>query len=166
MAQITLKGNAVKTEGDLPKVGTTAPDFTYVKNDLSETNLYSVKAKFKVLNIFPSIDTGTCAMSVRQFNQKAASMANTAVLNLSLDLPFAQKRFCGAEGIDKVETGSVFRSNFLSNYKIKIMNGGLTGLCSRCVVVLDENNKVLYTEQVSEIANEPNYDLALKAFLK
>lgn len=166
MAEITLKGNAISTEGELPKVGSVAPDFTMVKNDLSETNLYSVKAKYKVLNIFPSIDTGTCAASVRQFNQRAASMPDTAVLNLSLDLPFALKRFCGAEGIDKVDSASLFRSNFLSNYKIKILNGPLTGLCSRCVVVLDESNKVVYTEQVGDIVNEPNYDQALKSFLK
>ncbi len=159
MAEIKLKGNPVHTSGDLPKVGTTASDFTMVKNDLSEVSLYSLKGhKFKILNIFPSVDTGTCAMSVRQFNQKAASLPGSYVLNLSVDLPFAQKRFCGAEGIDKVETFSLFRSDFFKNYHLQLTDGPLKGLCSRAVIVLDEHNKVVYTEQVADIVNEPNYE--------
>jgi thioredoxin-dependent peroxiredoxin len=166
MAEIKLKGNPIHTKGDLPSIGSTAPDFSMVKNDLSEVTLHSLKGhKYKVLNIFPSIDTGTCATSVRQFNQKSATLGNTFVLNLSVDLPFAQKRFCGAEGIDKTETFSLFRSDFTKNYHLQMTDGPLKGLCSRAVILLDENNKVLYTEQVSDIVNEPNYD-ALIAKLK
>lgn len=163
MADITLKGNPIKTAGTLPKVGSVAPDFTLVKNDLSEAKLSQYSGKRKVLNIFPSVDTGTCAMSVRQFNQKAAGLKDTVVLCISQDLPFAQKRFCGAEGINSVETLSAFRSKFADDYQLRITTGGLAGLCSRSVIVLDENNKVLYTEQVAETTSEPNYDKALAA---
>lgn len=163
MSQITLKGNPVHTIGELPPVGVTAPAFKLAKADLSDATLDNYKGKKKVLNIFPSVDTPTCAMSVRQFNQKAASLDNTVVLNISADLPFAQKRFCAAEGINNCETLSSFRSTFAKDYKLELADSGLKGLCSRAVVVLDENNKVLYTEQVSEIANEPNYEKALKA---
>lgn len=162
MAEITLKGNEIHTNGELPAIGTTAPDFTMIKNDLSEVTLSTIKGK-KVLNIFPSIDTGTCAMSVRQFNQKAADRGDLLVLNISKDLPFAQSRFCGAEGIDKVETFSVFRSDFAVKYGLEITDGPLKGLCSRVIVILDSDNKVIYTEQVSEIADEPDYDAAINA---
>jgi thiol peroxidase len=165
MAKITLKGNPVNTSGDLLKTGAKAPEFSLVKNDLSEAKLATYGAQIKVLNIFPSVDTGTCAMSVRQFNKLAAELKNTVVLNISKDLPFAQKRFCGAEGIDKVETLSAFRSAFAKDYQLEILDGALKGLCSRVVLILDGSNKVIYAEQVNEITSEPNYDAALK-FLK
>jgi len=163
MAKITLKGNECNTSGTLPKVGSKAPNFTLVKNNLSEVNLDTYKGKKKVLSIFPSLDTPTCATSVRTFNKNAAELKNVVVLNISMDLPFAQTRFCGAEGIDKVETLSAFRSSFMEDYSVDIVDGPLKGLCSRAIVILDENNKVLYTEQVKEIADEPNYQAALKA---
>mgnify|MGYP006077766329 CR=1 FL=1 len=163
MAKITLKGNPVNTTGELPKVGAMAPDFKLTKLDLSDANLSSFTGKKKLLNIFPSIDTGTCAMSVRHFNKDAASAKNTVVINISADLPFAQKRFCGAEGITNAETLSSFRSTFAKDYGLQIQDGPMAGLCSRAVVVLDENNKVLYTEQVADIVNEPNYEAALKS---
>jgi thiol peroxidase len=131
--------------------------------DLSDVGLSAFAGKKKVLNIFPSIDTGTCAMSVRHFNRDAANVKNTVILNISSDLPFAQKRFCGAEGINSAETLSTFRSSFSADYGLEIKDGPMMGLCSRVVIVLDEQNKVLYTEQVSDIVNEPNYDAALKA---
>jgi thioredoxin-dependent peroxiredoxin len=162
MAKITLKGNEINTSGELPAVGSTAPDFKMVKADLSVADLGSFGKK-KVLNIFPSIDTGTCAMSVRQFNKMAAELSDVTVLCVSKDLPFAQKRFCGAEGLDKVETVSVFNSDFAKTYGLEILDGPLAGLCSRSVVVLDENNKVIYTQQVAETADEPDYDSVLKA---
>lgn len=163
MATITLKGNAVHTSGELPKKGANAPDFNLTKLDLSNASLANYAGKRKVLNIFPSVDTPTCATSVRKFNEKAAALKNTVVLCISADLPFAQKRFCGAEGIQNVESLSTFRSSFAKDYGLEIADGALKGLCSRAVVVLDENNKVLATEQVSEIANEPNYDQAIAA---
>ncbi|OYZ18921.1 MAG: lipid hydroperoxide peroxidase [Bdellovibrio sp. 28-41-41] len=163
MAKITLKGNPVNTTGELPKAGTTAPEFKLTKLDLSEANLGSFAGKKKVLNIFPSIDTGTCALSVKHFNKDAANVKNTVVINISADLPFAQKRFCGAEGITNAETLSSFRSTFAKDYGLQLQDGPLAGLCSRAVIVLDENNKVLYTEQVADIVNEPNYDAAMKS---
>jgi len=163
MATITLKGNSIHTNGELIRAGATAPDFKATKSDLSETTLSAYSGKRKVLNIFPSVDTATCAMSVRQFNQKAATLKNTVVLCLSADLPFAQKRFCAAEGINNVETLSTFRSSFAREWGLELTDSPLKGLCSRVVVVLDENNKVLYSEQVPEIANEPSYDRALAA---
>lgn len=159
--KVTLKGNPVNTIGELPPVGVTAPDFKLVKTDLSEVSLGSYAGKRKVLNIFPSVDTPTCATSVRQFNQKAAAQPNTVVLNISQDLPFAMKRFCAAEGITNVDSLSAFRSSFAKDYQVELVDSALKGLCSRAVIVLDENNKVLYTEQVAEIANEPNYEKAL-----
>lgn len=164
MANITLKGNAVHTTGELPAKGSIAKDFKLTKTDLSEVSLSNYAGKYKVLNIFPSIDTSTCAMSVRRFNQDAAKMDNTVVLNISADLPFAQSRFCGAEGIKNVEMASSFRSSFGRDWGLQIADSPLAGLLSRAVVVLDPNNKVLYTEQVAEIAQEPNYDAALKSF--
>jgi thiol peroxidase len=162
MAKITLKGNPVETVGELPAVGSQAPDFTLVKQDLSELTLDSLKGSRVVLNIFPSVDTGTCATSVRKFNEKAGGLQNTQVVCVSADLPFALGRFCGAEGIKNVSTASVFRSpEFGEAYGLRFKNGPLKGLLSRCIVVIDENGKVLHTEQVGEIVNEPNYDAAL-----
>ncbi len=163
MATISLRGNPVRTSGDLPKMGSTVPDFKLTKSDLSEVSLAHYAGKKKVLNIFPSIDTGTCAMSVRQFNKNAASAPGAVILNISADLPFAQKRFCGAEGITAAETLSTFRSKFAKDFGLEIQEGPMAGLCSRVVIVLDEMNKVLHTEQVADIVNEPNYDAALKA---
>ncbi|MCK6597895.1 MAG: thiol peroxidase [Bdellovibrionaceae bacterium] len=163
MANITLKGNPVHTSGTLPEKATIAKDFKLVKSDLSEVSLQNYFGKKKVLNVFPSIDTGTCAASVRRFNQEAAQLHNTVVLNISADLPFAQTRFCGAEGIKNCETLSAFRSRFGQDYGIVILDSPLAGLLSRCVIVLSEDNQVLYTEQVSDIVNEPNYTAALLA---
>ena len=163
MATVTLKGNPLETIGQLPAVGSQAPDFTLVKHDLSEVSLKDYRGKKLVLNIFPSIDTSTCAMSVRTFNQKAVDLENTQVLCVSMDLPFALGRFCGAEGIDKVSTASGFRSSFGKDYGLTFSSGPLKGLYSRSIVVLDETGKVMYTEQVKETANEPNYDAALQA---
>ncbi|MSP18686.1 MAG: thiol peroxidase [Bdellovibrionales bacterium] len=165
MSQVTLKGNPFNTYGQLPKVGSLAPDFKLTKLDLSEANLATYAGKRKVLNIFPSVDTPTCATSVRKFNEQASALKNTVVLCISADLPFAQKRFCGAENISNVESLSTFRSHFGKDYQLEMTDSPLRGLCSRAVVVLDENNKVIHTEQVSEIANEPNYD-AVIAVLK
>jgi thiol peroxidase len=160
VAKITLKGNPINTSGNLPAVGSSAPDFALVAGDLSEKKLSAFTGK-RVLNVFPSIDTGVCATSVRTFNKKAAAVSGVTVLNISMDLPFAAKRFCGAEGIEGAVTLSAFRSNFGDQYGLKITDGPLTGLCSRAVIVVDEAGKVVYTEQVPEIGQEPNYDAAL-----
>lgn len=165
MANITLKGGAVHTSGELPSKGSVAKDFKLVKGDLSEATLDTYKGKTKVFNIFPSVDTGTCAASVRRFNQEAAKLNNTVVLNVSADLPFAQARFCGAEGIKNVEMLSSFRSPFGKDWGLTITDSPLAGLLSRAVVVLSPDNKVLYTEQVGEIVNEPNYQAALGSIL-
>jgi thioredoxin-dependent peroxiredoxin len=163
MAKITLKGNPVSTNGELPKVGSAAPDFKLTAADLSNKSLKDFAGQRKLLNIFPSIDTPTCALSVRQFNQRAAALKNTAVLCISADLPFAQKRFCGAEGISNVITLSMMHDrHFGLDYGVLIQDGPLASLLARAVVVLDEHDKVLHTELVPEIANEPNYDAALK----
>lgn len=162
MASITLKGNTINTIGELPKVGTQAIDFSMIKNDLSVSSLKDYSGKRLILNIFPSIDTGTCAASVRNFNKTAANLINTEVLCISRDLPFAQKRFCGAEGIDNVTMLSDFTTGkFGKDYNLEIENGPLANLHSRSIIVLDENQKIIYTEQVSEIVDEPNYDAAL-----
>ncbi|MDD4974661.1 MAG: thiol peroxidase [Bacteriovorax sp.] len=162
MTKIKLQGNDVNTRGSLPDIGDVASDFTMVKPDLSEVNLYSFKGH-KILNIFPSIDTGACAASVRKFNKEATNLGNTVVINLSMDLPFAQKRFCSAEGINNVVMGSLFRSDFFKSYPVDIIDGPLKGLCSRAIIVLNEKNEITHNEQVYEIANEPNYELALDA---
>jgi thiol peroxidase len=162
MTQIKLKENDINTSGELPAVGSTAPEFTAVKMDLSEAGLSSFSGK-KVLNIFPSVDTGICALSVKAFNQKAAGKDGVTVINISKDLPFALKRFCGAEGVENAEAVSVFRSNFSTDYGLEMIDGPLKGLCSRAVLVLDEANKVIYAEQVPNIAQEPDYEAALKA---
>jgi thiol peroxidase len=164
MANVKFAGEAVETIGTLPQVGSVAPDFTLTKNDLSDAKLSDYRGKRVVLNIFPSLDTGVCAQSVRTFNKRASELDNTAVLCISADLPFAQARFCGAEGLDRVETLSTFRSpDFGKDYGCVLTSGALKGLMSRCVVVLDEEGKVLYTEQVAEMTNEPNYDAAIAA---
>jgi thiol peroxidase len=163
MATVTLKGNAIETLGNLPAKGTQAPPFTLVKQDLSEVSLKDFQGKKLVLNIFPSIDTPTCALSVRTFNQQASELTNTQVLCVSMDLPFALGRFCGAEGIDKVAVASGFRSSFGKDYGLAFSTGPLKGLYSRSIVVIDTNGKVVYTEQVKETAQEPNYAAALKA---
>ncbi len=164
MAAITLRGNALSTNGDLPKPGSDAPGFRLVNGDLKDVTLHDYAGKKKVLNIFPSIDTPTCAMSVRKFNEKAAGLSDTVVLCISADLPFAQKRFCGAEGLKNVETLSLMRGrSFSDEYGLTIENGPLAGLTARAVVVLGADNKVLHSELVGEIADEPNYDAALKA---
>ncbi len=166
MATVTLKGTEIHTLGNLPENGTTAPNFQLTKNDLSEVSLDDYSGQKVVLNIFPSIDTGTCAQSVRQFNQEAAELENTKILCISRDLPFAQARFCGAEGIDKVETLSDFRDgNFGKAYQVEFTDGPLQSLHSRAVVVLDENGTVKYSEQVPEIVDEPNYKAALEALM-
>lgn len=164
MANITLGGNATKTIGELPKVGSTAPDFSLSKNDLSSSNLSEFKGKRVVLNIFPSVDTGVCAQSVRTFNKKVASADNCEVLCISRDLPFAQARFCAAEGLENVHTLSDFKTGkFGKDYGVTIQDGGFAGLHSRAVVVIDEHGKVAYTEQVREIGQEPNYEGAMNA---
>ena len=164
MAEITLKGNAINTIGNLPEKGTKAPNFTMVKNDLSEGSLSDYKGKKVVLNIFPSLDTGTCAASVRRFNQEASSLENAVVLCISKDLPFAQARFCGAEGLENVHNMSDFRTGqFGRDYGVEIADGPLAGLESRAVIVLDEEGTVVYTQQVPEIVDEPDYDAALAA---
>ena len=164
MAKITLKGDTVNTVGKLPEKGEKAKDFTLVKTDLSRVSLADFKAKKLVLNIFPSLDTGTCAASVRKFNEAAAGLDDTQVLCISRDLPFAQARFCGAEGIKNVVTLSDFETGqFGKDYGLEITDGPLKGLHSRVVIVLDENRKVVYTQQVSEITEEPDYEEALKA---
>lgn len=161
MANITLKGNPITTVGELPAVGSAAPAFTLVQGDLSELTLSDLAGKRVVLNIFPSVDTGTCAMSVRAFNEKAASLDNAVVVCVSADLPFAMSRFCGAEGIDNVKMGSTFRASFGEDYGVAFATGPLTGLLSRSVVVIDEDGKVIYTEQVAETTEEPDYESAL-----
>ena len=166
MATVKLKGNEIQTLGNLPENGTQAPEFTLTKNDLGNATLADYTGQKVVLNIFPSIDTGTCAQSVRQFNKEAAELENTKVLCISKDLPFAQARFCGAEGIDKVETLSDFRDgNFGKAYNVEFTNGPLQSLLSRSVVVIDANGVVKYSEQVPEIVDEPNYKAALEALI-
>lgn len=164
MATITLGGNPIKTSGELPRVGIQAADFALVKNDLSTVTLADFSGSRLVLNIFPSIDTGTCAASVRKFNEKASGLSNTKVLCISRDLPFAQKRFCGAEGLDNVMSLSDFKTgSFGKDYGLEILDGIFSGLHSRVVIVIDEKGTVVYTEQVAEIADEPNYENALAA---
>ncbi|MCF7817408.1 MAG: thiol peroxidase [Kiritimatiellales bacterium] len=164
MASITLKGNPISTVGKLPAIGASAPAFSAVKTDLSTCTLADLAGKKVVLNIFPSIDTGVCATSTRRFNQEAAALENTVVVCVSADLPFALNRFCGAEGLKDVVPVSIFRNpEFGKNYGVTIADGPLAGLLSRAVVVIDESGKVVYTEQVPEITQEPNYDAALAA---
>jgi len=163
MAKITLHGNPVNTAGELPKVGSIAPDFSLLKQDLSAVTLKDFSGKRKILNIFPSIDTPVCASSVRKFTQEALTHKDVVVLHISQDLPFAQKRFCGAEGLENALTLSGFRSSFGRDYQVEMTDSPLKGLYSRAVVVLDAQNQVLFCEQVPEIAQEPNYSKAVAA---
>ncbi|RKQ59973.1 thiol peroxidase (atypical 2-Cys peroxiredoxin) [Vogesella indigofera] len=162
MATVTLRGNAVDVAGALPVKGDKAPAFSLTNGDLADVGLAAFAGKKKILNIFPSVDTPTCATSVRKFNEKAADRDGVAVLCISADLPFAQKRFCGAEGIDGVANLSTFRhAEFAEAYGVKLASGPLAGLTARAVVVLDENDTVLHSELVAEIGSEPDYDAAL-----
>ena len=162
MAQVTLKGNPFHTSGELPKVGAAAPAYTLVRTDLSEVTGKDLAGQRVVLNIFPSVDTPTCAASVRKFNARANEKPNTTVLCISADLPFAQKRFCGAEGLDNVVPASVFRApEFGQGYGVTLLDGPLKGLLARAVVVIDADGKVIHTELVPEIAEEPDYNAAL-----
>lgn len=164
MASITLKGNAINTSGDLPNIGTKAPDFQLTATDLSKKSLSDFSSFTLILNIFPSVDTGTCAASVRAFNKQAASLDNTKVLCISRDLPFAQARFCGAEGIENVVMLSDFADgNFGKDYGLEVTNGPLKSLHSRAIVVINSEGNVIYSEQVPEIVDEPNYEKALAA---
>jgi len=164
MAKINLKGNEISTIGYLPAIGAPAPDFKLVKTNLEETNLKDYRGKTVVLNIFPSVDTGVCAASVRKFNSEASNRKETVVICVSADLPFAHKRFCEAEGLQNVIPASAFRSpDFGKNYGQTITSGALAGLLARAVVVISPEGKVRYTEQVPEIGQEPNYQAALDA---
>ncbi len=164
MAEITLKGSATNTCGDLPAVGSQAPDFVLVTSKLANVSLASYSGKRKLLNIVPSLDTSTCATSTRKFNEKAAMLENAVVLVVSADLPFAQGRFCEVEGVKNVVPLSTMRSGkFAEDYGVRIVDGPLSGLTCRAVVVIDENDAVVYTQLVSEIADEPDYDKALAA---
>ena len=162
MATTAFKGNPVNTVGDLPAVGSAAPAYELVGEGLSALNSADQPGR-TVLNIFPSVDTGVCAASVRKFNELAAGLNNTTVVNVSKDLPFAQARFCGAEGIEDVKVGSAFRSSFGEDYGVTMADGPMAGLLARSVVVLDEDGKVLYTQLVDEITTEPDYDAAISA---
>ncbi|OFT96789.1 MULTISPECIES: thiol peroxidase [Brevibacterium] len=163
MADITFQGDPITTVGNLPEKGAQAPAFTLVGTDLSDVELKNFAGKQLVINIFPSIDTGVCQASVRAFNEKAGGRDNTVVLNVSKDLPFAQERFCAAEGIDNVVSASAFRSSFGEDYGVTMTAGPLEGLLSRAVVVVDADGSVVYTEQVPEIGQEPDYEAALGA---
>lgn len=163
MATITRRGAEVHSIGELPAVGTKLPAFTLTGSDMSDFDAGVIAGRRVVLNIFPSIDTGTCAMSVRRFNELAAGLENTLVLCVSADLPYAQARFCGAEGIQNVVTGSSFRSSFGADYGVTMVDGGMRGLLSRAVVVADADGTVRYTEQVPELSHEPDYEAALAA---
>jgi thiol peroxidase len=164
MSDVTFKGQPISVDGQFPAVGSTAPAFKLIASDLSEKTLADFAGKRKVLNIFPSVDTGVCAASVRHFNKDAAGLNNAVVLCISADLPFAQARFCGAEGIENVVMLSMMRGRkFLNDYGVAMTDGPLAGLAARAVVVLDERDKVIYTQLVDEITHEPYYDAALKA---
>lgn len=164
MADVTLKGNTVHTIGNLPKEGEMAKDFKLTQLLMTDATLAAFKGQRLILNIFPSIDTGTCAASVREFNKLASSLENAKVLCISRDLPFAQRRFCGAEGIENVEMLSDFKTgDFGKDYGLEILDGPLAGLHSRCLLVLDEEGKIIHSQQVAEIVDEPNYESALKS---
>ena len=164
MARTALKGDAINTSGDLPAVGAAAPAFTLTAKDLGSVSSGDLVGGRVVLNIFPSVDTGTCAASVRAFNERAAGLDDTTVVCVSADLPFATGRFCDAEGIDNVITGSVFRNReFMDDYGVGMVDGPLEGLCARAVVVIDSDGTVLYAHLVPEIVDEPDYDAALAA---
>ena len=164
MASTNLKGTPVKLQGNFPQKGETVKNGVWVQQDLSQGDLQTLKGTKKILNIFPSIDTGICATSVRTFNQKASELSNTKIICLSMDLPFAQQRFCGAEGIENVTTGSLFRNHeFARDLGVLMEDGPLAGLTARSVIVLDENDKVLHAQMVDDISHEPDYEAALKS---
>lgn len=163
MASTALKGNPIHTNGDLPAVGTDAPNFVLVGTDMADKTLADFAGKKKILSINPSYDTPVCQVATRTFNQRAAGLDNAVVLMVSADLPFAQKRFCAAEGIEGVVPVSTFRGSFLSDYGVQLVDGPLKGVSARAIVVIDENDKVVHTELVPEIAQEPDYDAALAA---
>lgn len=163
MATITFQGKPLHTSGELPAVGSQAPDFTLVSGKLADVNLKTYAGKRKVLNIVPSLDTPTCAISTRKFNEKAAKFGNAVVLVISADLPFAQCRFCETEGLKNVIPLSAFRSSFATDYGVKLTDSILAGLTARAVVIIDENDRVIYTQLVSELAHEPDYESALAA---
>jgi thiol peroxidase len=164
MAQTKLGEQVAITNGDLPAVGSVAPAFVLTGNDMKDVNSSQFAGKNIILNIFPSVDTSTCAMSVRVFNKRAAELPDTQVLCISKDLPFAMRRFCGAEGIDKVITVSDFRNRgFSTAYGVELTNGGFAGLCARAVIIIDKAGKIKYTQLVPQIGQEPNYDEALAA---
>lgn len=163
MATTAFKGNPVNTVGELPQTGAPAPDFALTGTDLGEVTSADLRGRRVVLNIFPSIDTGVCATSVRRFNEIAAGLENTSVICVSHDLPFAQARFCGAEGIENVVSASGFRSTFGQDYGLTMADGPLAGLLARAVIVLDAEGQVVHTELVPEIGTEPNYDAAVAA---
>ena len=163
MASITLHGSAINTIGNLPEINSVAPDFSLVSTDLATKSMKDFAGKNLILNIFPSIDTGTCAASVRRFNKEASKLNDTVVLCISKDLPFAQKRFCGAEGIKNVVMLSDYRSDFGEKYGVKIMDSPMKGLLSRAVVVINPEGKIVYEEQVADISQEPNYEAAMNA---
>ena len=166
MATVSLAGNPINNKGNLPSVGSIAPNFELTKDDLSDVTLNDYKGSRLIMNIFHSIDTGTCAASVRQFNKEASELDNVKILCISKDLPFAMARFCGAEGIENVETLSHFRDgNFGINYNLTYTDGPIRGLLARSIIVLDENAKILHTEQVYEVVEEPNYKAALEALM-
>ncbi|HNV13197.1 MAG: thiol peroxidase [Actinomycetales bacterium] len=163
MATTALRGTPVSTSGELPDVGDHAPEFTLTSTSLADVSSEGLVGSRVVLNIFPSVDTGVCAASVRRFNELAGSLDNTTVVNVSLDLPFALSRFCGAEGIENVTSASAFRSTFGDDYGVRMVDGGLRGLFARSIVVLDTDGTVLHTQVVPEIAQEPDYDAAINA---
>jgi len=164
MTTVTFQGNSLHVDGTFPATGSAAPAFSLIGKDLNTVALANFSGQRKVLNIFPSIDTGVCAASVRRFNELAASLSNTVVLCISADLPFAQSRFCGAEGLEKVVTLSTFRSpGFLTDYGVAIAEGALAGLAARAVLVLDADNRIVHAERVSELTNEPDYAAAIAA---
>jgi thioredoxin-dependent peroxiredoxin len=165
MATVTLRGNPVKTSGELPKKGSKAPDFKLANTDLKDISLADFAGKKKILNIYPSVDTPTCATSTRKFNEKINGVSDAIVICISADLPFAFKRFCAAEGLKNVQTGSTSmrHSDFAKKYGVEVLDGPLAGLLARSIVVLDKNDTVVHTELVKEIADEPDYDAALKA---
>ncbi|MGZ8151778.1 MAG: thiol peroxidase [Methylovulum sp.] len=163
MATITFQGKPLQTSGELPAIGGKAPDFILVSGQLTDVTLATYAGKKKILNIVPSLDTPTCAASTLRFNEKAAHLHNTVVLVISADLPFAQCRFCNNEGLKHVITLSTFRSSFAEDYGVKLVDSILAGLTARAIVVIDENDQVIYTELVSELAHEPDYESALAA---
>src|SRR5699024_677203 len=157
MVTTQFQGNTVNTTADIPAVGSTAPDFTLVATDMSEVNLSDFAGQWVLLNIFPSLDTGVCAASVREFNERAANLSITVVLNVSMDLPFAQARLCGAEGIERAQSASAFRSSLGEDYDVRLIDSPMAGLVTRTVVVINAEGEVTYTQLVDEITTEPDY---------